>query len=136
VCLTYQTLSANLYLTRLNNFINLTKKANYMKTIFFFLMAVSSVKAYECAHFMKDQGKVETLTHTAVEVLKYDSLGHFCTEDQYLDLELNFMPNYFKYREENDDHYKLMIHYAYKSCTFIYNSTKKFVTDKRCYSTW
>ena len=107
-----------------------------MKLILLFMLTITSAQAYECEHFMKDSAKVEALTHTVTEVLKYESLDSFCEEKNYLDLELNFMPNYFKYREENDDHYKLMIHYAYSSCTFIYNSTKKFVTDKRCYSTW
>ena len=97
---------------------------------------ITSANAYQCDYFLNDSNKVEPLTHVATETLEYSSLEEFCTSEDFLDLELNFMPNYFKYQEENDDHYKLMVHRNYSSCTFIYNITKKFVTDKSCYSTW
>lgn len=105
---------------------------------FFVLMLVltSHAHAYQCEHFFGDAGKEETLEFLAVNEMKYSSIADFCENHDYMDLELNFMPNYFKFGEEDDDHYKMMIHRAYSSCTYIYNITKKFITDRSCYSTW
>ncbi len=109
-----------------------------MKSIVLLLTIVTAFSSYsyQCEHFFSDENKVETLEYIAVEQMRYSSTQEFCDKHNYLDLELNFMPNYFKLGEEDDDHYKMMIHRAYSSCTYIYNITKKFVTDKSCYSTW
>ena len=105
------------------------------KTILLMAFCLSAL-GYECDHFFKNEKKTETLEFIAVHGLGYENKEAFCEDHNYLDLELTHMPNYFKYREEDDDHYKMMIHRSYSSCTFIYNITQKFITDKSCYSTW
>lgn len=100
-----------------------------------FLMTISA-KAYQCDHYLSDDKKKETLEFVATEVYGYKSLAKFCEEDKHLDLQLGFAPNIFIFEEEEDDHYKLMVHYSYRSCTFLYNQTQKHLTKKSCYSTW
>lgn len=107
-----------------------------MKKLVFLFFIAFSAHSYQCAHFFNNENKMEAFTYVIEKTLGYASVEEFCESRDYLDLEINFMPNYFKYQEEDDDHYKMMIHKSYSSCTFIYNSTKKFVTDKSCYSTW
>lgn len=107
-----------------------------MKLAALILLFVGNTFAYQCSDYTNDAKKVETLNFVATEVLGYVDMTDFCENDKYMDLQLSFMPNYFKYQEEDDDHYKLMVHYAYSSCTFIYNITRKKISDKSCYSTW
>ncbi|OUR95419.1 hypothetical protein A9Q84_16430 [Halobacteriovorax marinus] len=108
-----------------------------MKLILFtFLFTTFSAGAYQCTDFQNDPLKVETLKFIATEAYGYESGEEFCATDTHLDLELYFVPNLFLYQEEEDDHYKFMVHYNYRSCTFIYNQTQKFLSKKSCYSTW
>lgn len=107
-----------------------------MKLAALILLFVGNAFAYQCGDYTNDAKKVETLNFIAKDVLGYADMGDFCENDNFLDLQLSFMPNYFKYQEEDDDHYKLMVHYSYSSCTFIYNITQKKLSDKSCYSTW
>lgn len=92
--------------------------------------------AYQCEDFKSNKSKMKALEFISKKVYGYKNSNQFCEQENYLDLELNFMPNYFKTHEEDDDHYKLMVHYAYSSCTIIYNSTKRKISYKKCYSTW
>lgn len=107
-----------------------------MKLAALMLMLVANTFAYQCEDFAHDAKKVETLNFISTNVLGYADAADFCANDSHIDLQLSFMPNYFKYQEEDDDHYKLMVHYNYSSCTFIYNITQKKLSDKSCYSTW
>jgi hypothetical protein len=107
-----------------------------MKKLILSALLLTNTYAYQCDHFTNDANKMETLDFVSTQVLGYESVEEFCKGEDYLDLELNFMPNYFRYLEEEDDHYKFMIHKSYSSCTFIYNITQKFISEKSCYSTW
>ena len=109
-----------------------------MKALLVFLTVLlpSLAFSYQCQDFAKDAKKMETLEFIAKNFYKYSSAAEFCEKDTHMDLELYFIPNYFKFQEEDDDHYKMMIHYSDRSCTVIYNITQKFITDKSCYSTW
>ncbi len=107
-----------------------------MKKILLLICISTSAFAYQCEDYIEDKNKFETLEFIAKNTLGYESAKSFCQKDKFLDLELSFMPNYFKYQEEDDDHYRLLVHYSYSSCTYIYNMTQKFVTYKKCYSTW
>src|SRR5690554_4567372 len=90
-----------------------------------------SAQAYQCDYFYGDAKNMETLGFVA-QSLQYASVEEFCASGDFRDLEINFMPNYFRYGEEDDDHYRLMLHKSYSSCTFIYNMTRKTMTDRSC----
>ena len=107
-----------------------------MKLVALMLTLIGNTFAYQCEDYAHDAKKFETLNYIATDVLGYDSAEDFCTNSNHIDLQLSFMPNYFKYKEENDDHYRLMVHYNYSSCTYIYNITRKRISDQSCYSTW
>ncbi|MFK8136874.1 MAG: hypothetical protein AB8E15_00815 [Bdellovibrionales bacterium] len=108
-----------------------------MKYIMSFVFLISgTVQGYQCDHFSDDYLKMEALEFISKEIYRYKDSAEFCEKEEFLDLQLYNTPNYFKHREENDDHYKLMVHYSYKSCTFIYNRTRKSISKKSCYSTW
>lgn len=107
-----------------------------MRKILLSLIVAANCFAYQCEDYLNDSKKLETLTFVAMTSYGYSSLEEFCTSDRHIDMQLSFMPNYFRYQEEDDDHYKLMVHYEYSSCTFIYNITQKKMSEKSCYSTW
>ncbi len=104
--------------------------------IFILLVSFNAKAGLKCQELWADTNKLETLSFVATQILKYPDVQSFCTQENFMDLEVYFIPNYFRFQEENDDHYKVMIHYAYSSCTFIYNITKKILSEKSCYSTW
>lgn len=105
-------------------------------SVLMLLFFVNSGFAYQCEDFLVDPNKVETLDFVAKNIYSYSDHKEFCEKEGYLDLELYFTPHYFFTGEEDDDHYKFMVHYDYKSCTYIYNITQKFISKKSCYSTW
>lgn len=103
---------------------------------FLLLLVSGTAGAYQCEDYTSDRKELKTLNFIATKVYKYPNLSAFCNKDRHVDLQLSFMPNYFKTNEENDDHYRLMVHYPYSSCTFIYNFTRNKLSYKQCYSTW
>lgn len=111
---------------------------NILKTIFISLLLSLSTSAfsYDCEYFQKDKKKLKTLRFLATKVFGYENLAKFCEKENFIDLEIGFAPNLFVRGEEEDDHYKALVHYNYSSCTFVYNYTRNKLTSKRCYSTW
>lgn len=107
-----------------------------MKKFVLLVFIALNCYSYQCSDYVSDVNKLETLTFVATKVYGYNDVDAFCDQDKHIDMQLSFMPNYFRYQEEDDDHYKLMVHYDYSSCTFIYNITKKHISEKSCYSTW
>lgn len=116
----------------------------YALTLLLFIFTLSS-QAAPCVTKLTSSGTTQkhfTGPNPEYAFQRTIILRGFISQDDYwnqespLAIEVSHMPNYLWYGEEDDDHYRVMFHYSYSTCTFIYNITKDSITRHDCHSTW